>query len=122
MKRMLVLLAVLFLARSATAWAEGATGAWQTAADTALTPERLVPLEEALTGLVGVAYEPVAYLGSQVVAGRNHCYLCRATVVYPDAQSSWKLVYVHEPLEGVAEITRIADLDLAALATPLSPD
>lgn len=122
MKRMLVLLAVLFLALSATAWAEGATGAWQTAADTALTPERLAPLEDALTGLVGVAYEPVAYLGSQVVAGLNHCYLRRATVVYPDAQPSWKLVYVYEPLEGVAEITRIADLDLAALATPLSPN
>ena len=122
MKRILVLLTVLFLALSATACAESVSGAWQTAADTALTPERLVPLEDALTGLVGVAYEPVAYLGSQVVAGRNHCYLCRATVVYPDAQPSWKLVYVHEPLEGLAEITRIADLDLAALATPLSPD
>ena len=122
MKRMLVLLAVLFLALSATAWAEGATDAWQTAADTALTPERLVPLEDALTGLVGVAYEPGAYLGSQFVAGMNHCYLCRATVVYPDAQPAWKLVYVYVPLEGVAEITRIADLDLAALATPLSPD
>lgn len=69
-----------------------------------------------------MAYEPVAYLGIQVVAGMNHCYLCRATVVYPDAQPSWKLVYVYEPLEGVAEITRIADLDLAALATPLSPN
>ncbi|MDY4138552.1 MAG: hypothetical protein SOY30_04340 [Eubacteriales bacterium] len=122
MKRALVLLAVLFLALSATAWAEGATGAWQTAADTALTPERLAPLEEALSDLVGVAYEPVAYLGNQVVAGLNHCYLCRATVVYPDAQPSWKLVYVYEPLEGVAEITRIADLDLAAFATPLSPN
>lgn len=69
-----------------------------------------------------MAYEPVAYLGSQVVAGVNHAYLCRATVVYPDAQPAWKLVYVYEPLEGVAEITRIADLDLAALAAPLSPD
>ena len=122
MRRMLVLLAVLFLALSATAWAEGATGAWQTAADIALTPERLAPLEEALTGLVGVAYEPVAYLGSQVVAGMKHCYLCRATVVYPGAQPAWKLVYVYEPLEGPAEITRIADLDLAALATPLIPN
>ena len=122
MKRMLVLLAVLFLALSATAWAEGATGAWQIAADIALTPERLAPLEEALTGLVGVAYEPVAYLGSQVVAGMNHAYLCRATVVYPDAQPAWKLVYVYEPLEGPAAIIRIAGLDLAALTTPLSLD
>ncbi|MGN0971992.1 MAG: hypothetical protein ACI4OY_08550 [Aristaeellaceae bacterium] len=122
MKRMLVLLSVLFLALSATAWAESTPGAWQTADDVALTPERLAPLEDALADLVGVAYEPVAYLGSQVVAGLNHCYLCRATVVYPDAQPSWKLVYVYEPLEGPAEITLIADLDLAALAAPLSPD
>ena len=122
MMRMLVLLAVLFLAMSATAWAEGEPGAWQTAATIALTPERLAPLEEALTGLVGVAYEPVAYLGSQVVAGMNHAYLCRATVAYPAAQPAWKLVFVCEPLEGPAEINLIADLDLAALAAPLSPD
>lgn len=69
-----------------------------------------------------MVYEPVAYLGSQVVAGLNHCYLCRPTVVYPDAQPSWKLVYVYEPLEGPAEINLIADLDLAALAAPLRPD
>lgn len=122
MMRMLVLLAVLFLAMSATAWAEGATGAWQTAADIALTPERLAPLEDALADLDGVVYEPVAYLGSQVVAGVNHAYLCRATVAYPAAQPAWKLVYVYEPLEGPAEINLIADLDLAALTTPLSLD
>lgn len=122
MMRMLVLLAVLFLAMSATAWAEGEPGAWQTAADIALTPERLAPLEEALADLDGVVYEPVAYLGSQVVAGMNHAYLCRATVVYPDAQPAWKLVYVYEPLEGPAAIIRIAGLDLAALTTPLSLD
>lgn len=122
MMRMLVLLAVLFLAMSATAWAEGATGAWQTAADIALTPERLAPLEDALADLDGVVYEPVAYLGSQVVAGMNHAYLCRATVAYPAAQPAWKLVYVYEPLEGPAEINLIADLDLAALTTPLSLD
>lgn len=122
MMRMLVLLAVLFLAMSATAWAESTTGAWQAAADIALTPERLAPLEEALADLDGVVYEPVAYLGSQVVAGMNHAYLCRATVVYPDAQPAWKLVYVYEPLEGPAAIIRIAGLDLAALTTPLSLD
>lgn len=122
MKRMLVLLTVLFLALSATAWAESTTGAWQAAADIALTPELLAPLEDALADLDGVVYEPVAYLGSQVVAGLNHCYLCRPTVVYPDAQPSWKLVYVYEPLEGQAQLLRISDLDPAELAAPLSPD
>lgn len=122
MKRMLVLLTVLFLALSATAWAESTTGAWQAAADIALTPELLAPLEDALTGLVGVAYEPVAYLGSQVVAGVNHAYLCRATVVYPGAQLTWAMVVVYEPLEGQAQLLRISDLDPAELAAPLSPD
>ena len=80
------------------------------------------PLAEALNDLEGVVYEPAAYLGNQVIGGLNHCYLCRATVVYPDAQPSWKLVFVYEPLDGPAEITRIANLDLASLATPLNPD
>lgn len=119
---MLVLLTVLFLALSSTAGAEIATGAWQAAADIALTPELLAPLEDALTGLVGVAYEPVAYLGSQVVAGVNHAYLCRATVVYPGAQPTWAMVVVYEPLEGQAQLLRISDLDPAELAAPLSPD
>ncbi len=36
---------------------------------------------EAVNRLTGVDYEPVAYLGSQVVSGLNHCYLAKATVV-----------------------------------------
>ena len=121
MKKLLALgLALMLL--PAAAFAEPSVGAWCVAEDMAVTEERSALLNQALEELLGVTYEPVSYLGSQVVAGVRHCYLCRATVVYPDAQSSWKLVYVHEPLEGVAEITRIADLDLAALTTPLSPD
>ena len=122
MKRILALLTALLLGLPAAAWAEALTGAWQVADDIALTPERLAPLEAALADLDGVVYEPVAYLGSQVVAGLNHCYLCRATVVYPGAQPAWKLVYVYQPLSGPAEILRFADLDLAESAASLSPD
>ena len=64
---------------------------------------------------MGVDYVPVAYLGSQVVAGTNHCFLCRATVVYPGAQPTLALVYVWEKLDGTAEILSIADLDIASL-------
>ncbi|MGN1018954.1 MAG: hypothetical protein ACI4O7_01160 [Aristaeellaceae bacterium] len=116
MKRMLILLAVLVLALP-TALAETSPGSWQTAEDTTLTPERLAPLEAALETLAGVNYEPVAYLSSQIVAGMNHCYLCRATVVYPDAVPYWSLVFVYEPLEGPAEILKIVRLDLADLSS-----
>ena len=122
MKRTLILLAVVIMLLPAAAGAEALSGGWQTAADITLTPERLAPLEATLDGLVGVTYEPVAYLGSQVVAGVNHAYLCRATVVYPGAQPTWTVVVVYEPLEGPAQLLRISDLDLAELTAPLSLD
>ena len=66
--------------------------------------------------LLGVTYEPVSYLGSQVVAGVRHCYLCRATVVYPDAEPYLVLVYVLEKTDGSAVVEQIVQLDLAGLA------
>ena len=71
-----------------------------------------------MTGLTGVRYEPVAYLGSQLVAGRNHCFLCKATVVYPGAAPKFVLVYIYEDLSGNARMTNIAALDIAALSAP----
>lgn len=86
------------------------TGGWSAAEDTALTDDQRSLFERALEGLLGVNYEPIAYLGSQVVAGLNHCFLCKATVVYPGAQPTYKLVYIYEDLNGNTEVTDIVDL------------
>ncbi|MCR5141380.1 MAG: hypothetical protein K6C68_02470 [Ruminococcus sp.] len=75
-------------------------------------PEAKAALEKALEGIEGAEYEPVAVLGTQVVAGTNYCILCKVTVVYPDAQPTYELVYVYEDLEGNAEITDIKDITL----------
>ena len=115
-KLMAILLALLVLTGAASA--EMLAGGWNVAEDTALTEERLAIFDLAMEGLVGVHYEPVAYLGYQVVAGMNHCFLCRATVVYPGAVPAYKLVYIYAALDGSAEITHIADLDLAAFSAP----
>ena len=88
-------------------------GGWTAAEDTALTDDQRSLFEKALEGLAGVGYEPVAYLGSQVVAGLNHCFLCKATVVYPGAEPAYKLVYIYESLDGNASLTDVADLDIA---------
>ena len=88
-------------------------GGWTIAEDTELTDDQRSLFEKALEGLVGVGYEPVAYLGSQVVAGLNHCFLCKATVVYPGAEPAYKLVYIYESLDGNASLTDVADLDIA---------
>lgn len=55
-----------------------------------------------------VDYTPVAYLASQVVAGTNHCVLCKAML------SSYAIVYIYEDLEGNAEVTGIVSSDAAA--------
>ena len=56
------------------------------------------------------------WLGSQIVAGTNHCILCQRTVVYPGAQPVYTLVYLYEKLDGTVEILNMCDLDLTAFA------
>ena len=115
MKKLLALgLALMLL--PAAAFAEPSVGAWCVAEDMAVTEERSALLNQALEELLGVTYEPVSYLGSQVVAGVRHCYLCRATVVYPDAEPYLVLVYVLEKTDGSAVVEQIVQLDWAELA------
>ena len=61
--------------------------------------------EKATEDLVGYRYDVAAVLGSQIVAGTNYLYLCRAEMVVPDAKPEYVILKVYEGLEGNAEIT-----------------
>ena len=61
--------------------------------------------EKATEDLDGYRYDVVAVLGSQIVAGTNYLYLCRAEMVVPDAKPEYVILKVYEDLEGNAEIT-----------------
>ena len=121
MKKLIaVLLAVMTLLGAVCALAEGSvTGGWTVAESTKINAEEQEIFDKAMEGLVGVDYEPIAYIGNQVVAGLNHCFLCKATVVYPGAETALALVYIYQDLEGNAEITNIANLDIAQLSEPI---
>ena len=71
-------------------------------------------LNEAFTkaaeNLVGVDYKPLAVLGTQVVAGMNYCILSEATVVAPDAQPEYALVYLYVDLDGNSEVTDVVNI------------
>ena len=123
-KKMKKLIAVLFalmmvLTTAAAAVAENGliTGGWMPAENPAVTEEVSSLIDKGLEGLLGVNYVPVAYLGSQVVAGTNHAVLCQATVVYPEAKPSFVIIYLYEDLEGNVSILNIADFDIGALCT-----
>jgi hypothetical protein len=123
-KSISLILAILLLASTlfagsafAEAAAPGLSGGWTPAADPAVTEEIRALFDRAMEGLLGVNYVPVAYLGSQVVAGKNHAILCQATVVYPDAQPAWTIVYLYEDLAGQVTVLNIADFDFGGLCT-----
>ena len=93
------------------------SGGWMPAWESDITDERKALFDRGINGLVGVNYEPVAYLGSQIVAGTNHAFLCRATVVYPGAQPKYVIVYLYEDLQGNVSILNIADFDIGSYCT-----
>lgn len=116
-KIMAILLASLMLLSSMFAYAEGSmSGEWTVAANTEITEENAALFQKALGGLTGVNYVPVSYLGSQVAAGMNHCFLCKSNIVIPDAVPTFCLVYIYEHLDGQAEITQVKGLDIAGSA------
>ncbi len=95
-------------------------GGWSYTSSPDMTQEAQGAFDKAMEGLVGVDYTPVALLGTQVVAGTNYCILCQATVVSPEAQPYYTLVYIYEALDGSAEVLTITDLELGVSAEAAS--
>ena len=110
MKKILALLLVLMF--SCAALAEGAKlGGW-TASEAAPLPipeEAAEALEKAQTG---APYEPVALLATQLVAGTNYCFLCKAAAGTTEADEVWQLVYVYRDLQGKARIIETDDIEM----------
>ena len=118
MKKMIAFLcAVLLLGSAASAFAEQLSGGWTPSADPAVTEELQAVFDKGMEKLVGVNYTPAAYLGSQVVAGTNHAFLCQAAVVYPGAEPYYVIVYLYEDLQGNVSVLNIAEFDIGALCT-----
>ncbi len=93
MKKLLALI-IAALLLIGTACAENTHDAdWTLPETIEMTEEITAIFEQAMTGLVGVRYEPLGYLGEKEGI---YCILCRATVVYPGATPYYALVYVND--------------------------
>ncbi len=84
-------------------------GGWTKADSPVITDDFKTVFEKAAATIDGVDYTPVAYLAIQFVAGTNHCVLCKATPVVPDAKTTYSIMYIYEDLEGNAKITEITE-------------
>lgn len=89
-------------------------GGWAYAESTEITDDIKKVMEKATETLTGATYEPVAYIGSQVVAGTNHAILCKCSpsVAELNGATTYVLVYVYEDLQGKCEITETTDVVL----------
>ena len=83
-------------------------GGWEVnSGSTAMSKNRAAyaAFKKATAELEGVSYQPVAVLGTQVVAGTKYAILCKATAVIPDAVPEITIMYIYEDLDGKVEIT-----------------
>lgn len=71
---------------------------------------------KATEGLDGVNYEPIAYLGSQVVAGLNYAVICKGTTVTEKPETKIYIMIIYSGLEGEAEIVNIEEFDFTKLS------
>ena len=108
-----------------TAYAEGDSaeinteqlaGGWEVAEDrsSVLIPQDAKDtFDQATEKLDGNELEPMALLGTQVVAGKNYAFLCFSTLQTEETINGIQVVKVYEDLDGNAEVTNICPVDPA---------
>ena len=75
---------------------------WDCSVPAEITEEIRTLFDDAMKGLVGVGYTPIAVLGRQ---GDTYCILCKAAAVYPGAKPYNALVYINDKgLQNIYEI------------------
>ena len=85
-------------------------GGWARADSPVITDDFRKVFDKAVAEF-DVDYTPVAYLASQIVAGTNHCVLCKAM------SKTYVIVYIYEDLQGNAEVTDIVSSSADAQST-----
>jgi hypothetical protein len=96
--------------------AEQLAGGWQVAEDrfSVVIPQDAKDVfDKAVENLDGNELEPMALLGTQVVAGTNYAFLCFSTLQTEETINGIQVVTVYEDLDGNAEITNICTVDPA---------
>ena len=119
MKKLIAcVLLLLFAAFPVSVYAEE----WDMSVPTEITTEIRELFDQAMTGLVGVDYTPVAVLGKD---DSTYCILCKASAVYPGAAPYNALVYVNESgIRNIYElwIDKHAEKQAPAESDPGDPD
>lgn len=75
-------------------------GGWTAAEDQTVTAELSELFDKAFEGFAGASYEPLAFLGTQVVAGLNYRFLVKQTLVTAQPVVTYGYLTLYCDLEG----------------------
>ena len=91
-------------------------GGWSVPDDAAGSPipeEAKAAFDKAAESLTGSRVEPLALLGTQVVAGTNYAFICKGNGSDLASDPRIQIIVVYEDLDGKATITSTRTLDPA---------
>ncbi len=76
-------------------------------------PQKVQSAFTAVTGdMTGADYEPIAYLGSQIVNGINYRILCKRRLVIPNSDVQIVKMIIHEETDGSVRLVSVSGLPL----------
>lgn len=93
-------------------------GSWKMNEDETIAnmPENVQnAFDKAIKEYEGMAFTPIAYLGSQVVAGTNYKVLCKGSVVTENPTTKLVTITIYEDLDGNCSISEVNDFDIENL-------
>ena len=129
MKRLAIILLALCLCLSGCGGkpkkgAGSTAGGWTPNPDggTDFPEEAAESFRDAMADYPGVGYVPMAYLGSQVVAGTNYAFLCRNTTLSVEPVTTLTAVVVYRNLGGSSSILRFRDVSFTAFSSDYTPE
>ena len=111
MKKTFVLLMILLCTLCACARKEERLGAFEDAEDKRITPELKEIFDQACEGYVGMDFEVLELVATQVVAGTNYKFLGNGTTVTLNPVTAKKYVTVYKDLEGKCRIIEVEDAE-----------
>ena len=63
-------------------------------------------------GLVGADYQPVLYVGSQLVNGTNYCILALQTIITANPEKRLVKVIINVAPNGVASLVSVSGIEI----------
>lgn len=76
-------------------------------------PQKVQSAFTAVTGeLVGADYQPVLYVGRQIVNGTNYCVFAIQTLVTAKPEKRLVKMIIHEAIDGAASLVSVSGVAL----------